>query len=248
MLDNTLFALIISLLQSGLTSIGQGSILIQQNYQPTQEGTPTAPTLFLYKISDERMGWPARQSIQSAGSSSFTGSISGSVLTVSAVASGTIAVNQQIQGTSLPTNLVITGLLTGSGGTGTYQLNYAPGTFASQSMTSNGAQVYTETEQYITTFQMSALATQDPTNTESLTASDILNLAASVIQSAATITGLENEGMGILAISQVQNPYFSDDRVRYEASPSLDFKITHKQIVTTVVPVIISEELQVLYV
>ena len=101
-------------------------------------------------------------------------------------------------------------------------------------MTSGGRQGYTETEQYITTFQASALATQNPADTESLTASDILNLAAYVLQSGATIAALEEQGVGILAISQVRNPYFADDRVRYEASPSFDFQISHKQIVSTV--------------
>jgi hypothetical protein len=68
------------------------------------------------------------------------------------------------------------------------------------------------------------------------------------MQSAATITALEAQGVGVLNVAQVLNPYFSDDRVRYEASPSADFRLTHKQIVTTVIPVVISEELQVLYV
>lgn len=246
MLDNELFVLIFSLLNSGLASIGQGAILTQQGYQPRQQGVNSAPTIFVYKITDELIGWPSRNSIQGAGSAAFTGSISGDILTVTSVASGTIAINQQVSGAGIPNNLVITGLDSGTGGTGTYFLNYAPTAVISESMTSQAAQIYTETQQYETAFQVSALATQDPANTESLTASDIVNLARYVLQSAATITALEAQGVGILRISDVRNPYFTDDRQRYEASPNFDFKLTHKQIVTTVVPVVISSELQVL--
>jgi hypothetical protein len=246
MLDNQLFKLIFSLLTAGFQSIGQGSIICQQSYQPTQEGINTDPTLFVYKVSDERMGFPARNSVQGIGASTFTGSILGNVLTVTAISAGTLRLNQQITGTGLPNNLVITQLGTGTGGVGTYIINYALGTVKSQAMASNGAQTYTETQQYATTFQASALATQDPSDTESLTASDIANLAAYVLQSGSTIAGLEAVGVGVLRVPQVRNPYFTDDRERYEASPSFDFTLTHKQIVTTVIPVIVSDELQVL--
>jgi hypothetical protein len=246
LLDNQLFALVFSLLNSGFSAIGQGSILCQQNYQPRQQGVNTAPTVFVYKIGDERIGYPARQSLQGSGSAAFTGSITGSVLTVTVVGSGALAVNQQVSGAGIPANVAITSLGTGTGGDGTYNLNYAPGNVASESMTSQGAQIYTETEQYATTFQISALATQDPSNPNQLTASDIVNLAVYVMQSAATITALEAQGVGVLNIQQVRNPYFSDDRQRYEASPSADFTLTHKQIVTTVIPVVVSDVLQVL--
>lgn len=246
MRDNQLFILLFSVLQSGFTSLGMGSILLQQSYQPVQQGAPSDPCVFLYKIGDNRLGFPQRASTQSFGTASFTGSVTGNTLTVTAVASGTIAVNQAVQGGGLPSNMVITGLGTGTGGAGTYTLNYAPGNIASSSLISVGAQVYTETQQYVTMFQASALATQDPSNIDSLTASDILNYAAAVLQSDAAITAFEAVGVGILDIQQVRNPYFSDDRQRYEASPSFDFSVTHKQIVTTVVPVVISEELQVI--
>ena len=247
MLDNQLFSILFELIESGLTSIGLGSIICVQKYQADQEGTPTGPAVFLYKIGpDKREGFPRRQSAQSAGSSAFTGSITGPTLTVTSMTSGTILLNQQVQGAGLPENLVITDFGTGTGGTGTYTLNYAPTPVSSKAMTTNGAQVYTETQQYIALFQPSALATQDPANTESLTASDILNYVAAVLQNGQTIAALEAQEIGILAIQQVTNPYFTDDRQKYEASPSFDFSLTHKQIVTTVIPVVTSAELQVL--
>lgn len=238
MLDNALFSLIFSLLNSGLATIGQGSILTQQNYQPVQEGTPSAPTLFVYKIGDIRLGTPQRLSQWSQlESAAFTASIVGTILTVSAVTSGTLGIGQTLQGVGIPANVWITGLGTGSGGVGTYTLNQnITGGISSESMTSIPGMVYTEVEQYHSTFQMSGLATQDPSNTASLTASDIINYGAYVMQTMATIQGLEAQGVGILRISEVRNPYFSDDRQRYEASPNFDFTLTHKQTIIGVIP------------
>lgn len=53
----------------------------------------------------------------------FTGSISGSVLTVSAVTSGTLAVGSPIDAPNGPGGVEVSSLGTGTGGTGTYNLN-----------------------------------------------------------------------------------------------------------------------------
>ena len=54
---------------------------------------------------------------------SFTGSISGTTLTVTAVSSGGLGVGQLINGTGVTSGTVITALGTGTGGTGTYTVN-----------------------------------------------------------------------------------------------------------------------------
>lgn len=54
---------------------------------------------------------------------SVTGSIAGTTLTVSAVASGQLAVGQAISGANVAQGTVITGYGTGIGGTGTYTVN-----------------------------------------------------------------------------------------------------------------------------
>ena len=54
-----------------------------------------------------------------------TGSISGNVLTISAMTSGTIQVGDILDGAGLVSPTIITGFLSGSGGTGTYQVNYS---------------------------------------------------------------------------------------------------------------------------
>lgn len=63
-------------------------------------------------------------SITANAGAAITGSISGTTLTVSAVSSGTIAVNQTVSGSGVPSGTVITALGTGTGGTGTYVISY----------------------------------------------------------------------------------------------------------------------------
>lgn len=108
------------------------------------------------------------------------------------------------------------------------------------------AMVHTETQQYETTFQISALATQDPKNTSAYTASDIINLVASILQSSTAIANLQANGVGIERVTEVRNPYFVDDRQQNEANPSFDFTLTHKQIITSTTPIIESTEFQIL--
>jgi hypothetical protein len=61
--------------------------------------------------------------ISSPSSAVFTGSISGTTLTVSAVTNGTIGVGQALFGIGVSPETVITALGTGSGGVGTYTIN-----------------------------------------------------------------------------------------------------------------------------
>lgn len=106
--------------------------------------------------------------------------------------------------------------------------------------------VHTELQQYETMFQISALATQEPTNATQYTASDIINLIAYILQSESTIAAFNAKGVGILKIGTVRNPYFLNDKHRHEANPSFDFTLTHKQIVSSINGVIQSTEFQVI--
>ena len=60
---------------------------------------------------------------QNTSTSVFTGSISGTTLTVSAVTSGTIGVGQNLVGANLMSGTMITALGSGTGGTGTYTVS-----------------------------------------------------------------------------------------------------------------------------
>jgi hypothetical protein len=70
--------------------------------------------------------------ISNPASAQFTGSVTGTTLTVTLMKSGTIAVGQQLFGTNVSPETIITGLGTGSGGVGTYTINI------SQTQTSQG--------------------------------------------------------------------------------------------------------------
>ena len=73
--------------------------------------------------------------ISSPANAVFTGSISGTTLTVTAVSSGTITANQSLTGIGISRETVITALGSGSGGTGTYTINLSQ-TVAAETMTS----------------------------------------------------------------------------------------------------------------
>ena len=73
--------------------------------------------------------------ISSPASAVFVGSISGTTLTVTLMDSGTITVGQAIYGIGMAYATIITGLGTGSGGTGTYTINNSQ-TVISQTFTS----------------------------------------------------------------------------------------------------------------
>jgi hypothetical protein len=65
----------------------------------------------------------------------FTGSISGTVLTVSAVSSGTFTTGMALSYTGLTPPLIISSFGTGTGNTGTYNLSANVGTITSRAMT-----------------------------------------------------------------------------------------------------------------
>ena len=76
--------------------------------------------------------------ISNPSAATFTGSISGTTLTVSSVLSGTLAVGQAIFGQGIAQNTVITALGTGSGGAGTYTVSDSQ-TVSSTTINSNAA-------------------------------------------------------------------------------------------------------------
>lgn len=83
--------------------------------------------------------------ISSPATAVFTGSISGTTLTVSSVSSGTLAVSQALYGLEILPETVITALGTGTGGTGTYTINRSQ-TVSTESMnTATVGAVFTAT-------------------------------------------------------------------------------------------------------
>ena len=63
MTDNQLIAVLISLIQNGMTDDGFLNIPIVQAFQPTQQGVNTQPTIFLDKRKDYWYGWKESEKI-----------------------------------------------------------------------------------------------------------------------------------------------------------------------------------------
>lgn len=88
---------------------------------------------------------------------------------------------------------------------------------------------HAENQYWERTFQVNALAPDgEPTATPDLTAPTAFDYVASanaVLQSDAGRRALLAGGVGILRITDVREPYFKNDKDRYENSPSFDFTV-----------------------
>ncbi len=88
-------------------------------------------------VKDATTGIAQMGNVIGQGAASFTAAISGTTMTVSAVASGQIQFGQTVTGSGVTAGTKVTGFGTGTGGTGTYTVS-ASQTVASESMTSAG--------------------------------------------------------------------------------------------------------------
>jgi hypothetical protein len=93
----------------------------------------------------------------------------------------------------------------------------------------------TETQTMETTFQISALVIQNPNDITIPTASDVANYACMYMQSRTVIANLFQQGVSVLRVLDVRNPYFVDDRERFEGNPNFDLIVTHNKTITITV-------------
>lgn len=96
---------------------------------------------------------------------------------------------------------------------------------------------HVEEQVFETTFQVNALAIQDPTDVSGLTAADIARAVRAVMQSSVVLDLLYAAGVGILRIGEIRNTPFVDDKQRNEYDPSFDFTLTHTDAFTSTDPV-----------
>lgn len=66
MQDNQLWALLISVINTGLTARGI-TATVQQSYQPTQQGVQTGPSVILSNVTAKRYGSPNNKSVPATG-------------------------------------------------------------------------------------------------------------------------------------------------------------------------------------
>lgn len=102
-----------------------------------------------------------------------------------------------------------------------------------------------ETQYIETTFQISTLVVNDPAAPDTYTASDLANTVAMMLASEYSIDTLRAAGVGILRITDIRIPVFTDDRERFETNPNFDFVLTHKRVNIARVPIAQSAEIDI---
>lgn len=115
----------------------------QNTLAANAQGIPTAVLGAVFNVSGVLDAYVLSNPLSTTSGANFTGSISGNTLTVtvadprwiSGSQPGAITVGQMISGAGVAASTVITALGTGTGGTGTYQLNNSQA-ISSESMTS----------------------------------------------------------------------------------------------------------------
>lgn len=171
MTDNELIAAFAAQLEAASAAGGWNYAVVQAN-QSTQQGVPTAPTIFFTKLFDYGYGWPE------------------------VVRDHVAAVPPATQGTFT-----------------TYEKQWTE-----------------------TTFQVFALVPQDPTNLALPTAADVVNFCKQYINSGLSRQALKPQGVSLLRITNIRNPYFEDDTDSFEAQPNFDVIAQHQRTFNYSVP------------
>jgi hypothetical protein len=94
-------------------------------------------------------------------------------------------------------------------------------------------------------YQFMALVPQRPADPMALTASDVLDITAGILGSDACRAALQAQGVGILRITDVRNPYFTNEGNRFEADPSFDVVFCHTRTLESIVPKVETYDLRV---
>lgn len=97
---------------------------------------------------------------------------------------------------------------------------------------------HTERQLMESTFQLTAWIPQQPEDVTALTESDVLNIVSAIMQSDALIGVFWDAGVGIQRVTDVRNPYFTDDRDRFEAEPSFDIVFSHYRNLVSTLPTV----------
>lgn len=79
-----------------------------------------------------------------------------------------------------------------------------------------------------TTYQVTALSPQDPSNLLLPTPKDLLRAASIIINGQSFVQAIHAQGVGVERVTDLRNPYFVNDNGQFEASPSFDFTVTRK--------------------
>lgn len=166
MIEADVWRSIISVLRTGLDDQGFNNITIHQSYQPVKQGPDSAKSIYIHKITSQRVG------------------------------------HQGIK----------------------YDYN-------------SGNNNFDVTEKYwlSVTFQLVSLVSQDITNENSITAYDVTDLCAAILQTRTTRKTLLDAGISIERIGQIPVSFSIDDRDEFDLDPTFDFVLLYEQTLSSTV-------------
>jgi hypothetical protein len=97
---------------------------------------------------------------------------------------------------------------------------------------------YTKTElQWIEShFQISSMVIQNPSDLTIPTAKDVVEYLAAYLNSRVIVRQLAAQGVQVLKVSNVRNPWDKDDRDIYEATPSFDLTVYYQSSISFTIP------------
>lgn len=97
---------------------------------------------------------------------------------------------------------------------------------------------FDKTERYFIedTYQFNATIKEDVADINGLTASDIIDLVAGILQSIDAINELSAVDIGIERIQQIRTPRVLNDSMQYREEPSFDCVLVYQRTLTTIVP------------
>lgn len=94
----------------------------------------------------------------------------------------------------------------------------------------------TEGQWVESTFQVTPLVIQNPSDLSIPTPSDVAHLLKQFLNARATLDTFRAAGVSVLRITDVRNPKFKDERDLFEANPNFDVVLQHKRTLAFSVP------------
>lgn len=97
---------------------------------------------------------------------------------------------------------------------------------------------FDEVEKYwlAVTFQLMPLVSQDIEDENSITAYDVADLCAAILQTGAARKSLLDAGISIEKIGQIPVGFSIDDKDQFDLDPSFDFVLLYEQTLSSTVP------------
>jgi hypothetical protein len=154
--------------------------------------------------------WNFLTSILPAGNAVFTGSIAGSVLTVTDVTEGTIAVNDVVLGDRVKAQTIVIPGGTGSGGVGTYNLSQTSSVPVASQILSTGVEIIQSQVDFVPEPKVQDFVKMTPmrfprlaTNLEAFTQLSAANNQKTVTQEAECVIQLDVHGPNSANFAQI---------------------------------------------